>query len=92
MVLFIDNGYNILKKSYCEPEHGRFTTLSEAKQRCSNDPSCAMVYHYHSHKGDFRLCDKGFKIKASSHDSTLYVKITGMYHCYLCFSFTPIRY
>ena len=64
-------------KSYCEQKHSKKTqTLSEAKERCSADPTCAMFYSDYSNNYDqYFLCSHGARIKDSwRHHSTLYVK------------------
>jgi len=74
----IDQGYEIRLNSYCNPYRGSFQTLSEAKQQCTADLSCAMVYDSYDNSSNhdtFRLCDGGATISGSTIGSHLHVKI-----------------
>ena len=75
LIPLIDQGYEIRLDSYCEPDRGRFQTLSEAKQQCTDDLSCSMVFDHDGKHNDFRLCDKGATIILSTHGSLLHMKI-----------------
>ena len=77
MRIYQSLGYTAKDRSYCEPKHSKKTqTLSEAKERCSSDSSCAMFYSDYSNDYDqYFLCNHGATIKDSwRHHSTLYVK------------------
>ena len=64
----------MLDDSYCNRyNESGLRTLSEAKGRCDEDPSCFMVYQTPK-PNDFRLCVEGAEIQASSYGARLYMK------------------
>ena len=75
MLVFIDDGYEIKKNSWCsrKPFSLDYPTLSEANLKCSNDPSCTMFYDGGGKGTKFVLCG-GTKIISSSKGSRLYIK------------------
>ena len=76
MRIYQSLGYTWENGAYCEPKHSKKNqTLSEAKERCSADPSCAMYYSDYSNNYDqYFLCNHGATVKNSWPGSTLYVK------------------
>ena len=70
----VDQVYDIKVNSWCKPYRESFETLSEAKQRCTDEPSCAVVYDDGGKHTHFMLCDQDATIKYSKSGSLLHIK------------------
>ena len=70
----VDQGYDVKVNSWCTPYRESFESLSEAKQRCNDDPSCAVVYDDGGKHTHFVLCGWDATIKHSSSGSLLHTK------------------
>ena len=74
-VLFIDAGYGLRENSVCSPSHAScFSTLSEAKRKCSDDNDCPMLYDSRGKGNIFCLCKKDATIKYSTRGTILHIK------------------
>ena len=84
IVVFTEQEYEVRESGVCNQYYGPtdgYKTLVEAKAKCSDNSSCAMVWD----KGTkFFLCDDGAEIRPTN-GSRLHLK-KGKY-IYICISF-----
>lgn len=70
-----DDGYLMFENSLCSPYDPSFiSTLSEAKRKCNEDPSCQMFNDAKGAGTHFHLCHQGSTIVPSTDSTKLYMK------------------
>ena len=88
LVFITDDSYEIKDNSWCTPYREKLQTLSDAKRRCNDDPSCGIVYDAAGEGTKFHLCDKGATIKLSNSGAILHIKRRE--YIYICMSFCSV--
>ena len=68
-------GYELRQNSYCSPYgYPRNENLWNAKKRCTDDPTCTMIYDTDGKNERFFLCHEGAETFESTLGSRVYIK------------------
>ena len=68
------DAYVVLENMYCSPGAIRtnWASVSESKQKCSDEPNCYMFFDSGSKGTTFKYCSDNAPMKTSTSGSTLY--------------------
>ena len=75
MFLLTLTDYFVKEDTVCDGVQTNWANLNEAKQQCSLDPSCGVIYDVGGHGTHFRHCAK-YSTQYSSSGSKIYTKGT----------------